>query len=60
MIFICTELYLVFDLVALWSSHSLVSTYFTDPKMESSRIGGIHHGYSSRSVSIRKLELEWS
>ena len=42
--------YLVFDVVALWPSQGLVSSYFTDPKTESAQIGGIYHGSNLRSV----------
>ena len=49
------QLYLVFDVVALWPSHGLVSPYFTDPKMESAHVGGIYHGNNSRSVFYWKI-----
>ena len=56
MISLCMQLYLVFYLVALWPSHGLVSTYFTDPKTESAQVGGIYHGSNSRSVRLyRKI-----
>ena len=44
------QLYLVLNIVDLWPSHGLVSPYFIDPKMESSQVGGIDHGYNSRLV----------
>ena len=47
--------YLVFDVVVLWPSHSLVSPYFTDPKTESGQVGGIDHGSNSRSVFYWKI-----
>ena len=47
--------YLVFDVVALWPSHGLVSPYFTDPKMESAQVGGIYHGSNYRSVFYWKI-----
>ena len=54
--------YLVFDVVALWPSHCLVSPYFTDPKTESAQVGGIDHGYNPRSVFYweigARVELE--
>ena len=47
--------YLVFDVVALWPSHGLISPYFTEPKTESAQVGGIDHGYNSRSVFYWKI-----
>ena len=47
--------YLVFDVVALWPYHGLVSPYFTDPKTESAQVGGIDHGSNSRSVFYWKI-----
>ena len=47
--------YLVFDVVALWPSHGLVSPYFTDPKTESAQVGGIDHGYNLRSMFYWKI-----
>ena len=52
------QLYLVFDVVALWPSHGLVSPYFTDPKTESAQVRGIDHGSNSGHCFIGKSELE--
>ena len=62
MIYICMQSYLVFDVVALRPSNSLVSTYFTEPKTEYAQVGGIDLGSNSRSVLYWKtgarVELE--
>ena len=46
----------------MWPSHGLFSPCFTDPKMESSRVGIIYHISNSRSVVYWKtrarVELE--
>ena len=47
--------YLVFDVVALWPSHILVSPYLTDPKMESAQVGGIDHRSNSMSLFYWKI-----
>ena len=50
------QLHIVFYVVALWTSHGLVSLYFTDPKTESAQVGGIDHVYNLRSVFYLKIE----
>ena len=49
------QLYLVYEVVALWQSQGLVYLYFTDPKMESAQVGGIYHESNSRSVFYWKI-----
>ena len=49
------QYYLVFDVVALRTSHGLVSPHSTDPKTGSAQVGGIDHGYDSRSVFYWKI-----
>ena len=55
LISLCMQSYLVFDVVALWSSYGLVSPYFTDPKTESAQVGGVDHRSNSRSVFYWKI-----
>ena len=55
LIYLFMQSYLVFDVVALWPSHGLVSPYITDPKTESAQLGGIDHGYNPRSVFYWKI-----
>ena len=56
------QLYLEFDVVALWTSQGLVSPYFADLKTESAHVGGVDHGYNLRSLFYwengARLELE--
>ena len=50
MIFHCMQSYPVFDVVALWHSHCLVSLYFTNPKTGSDQVEVIYHGSNWSSV----------
>ena len=47
--------HLVFDVVAFWTYHSLVSLYLTDPKTESAQTGGIYLGSYLRSLFYWKI-----
>ena len=47
--------YLVFDVVALWPSNGLVSTYSADPKTEYAQVGSIDNRSNLRSVFYCKI-----
>ena len=47
--------YLLFDVVALWPSHGLVSPNFNHPKTESAQVGGTDHRSYSRSAFYWKI-----
>ena len=55
LISLCMQLYLEFDVVALWPSHGLVSPYFADLKTESAQVGGIYRGSNFRSRFYWKI-----